>query len=410
MNKTVEYFLNYVAYPTKSDEESETCPSSREKQMALGKVLEKDLKEAGLAAFMDDFGYVYGDLPATADCPANVPTVGLIAHMDTSEACADAPIHARKVSYTGGDVVLSKDETGKETVLSPKDYPNMKNYVGKTLIVTDGKTLLGADDKAGIAEIMNAVKELAASSRTHGRIRVAFTPDEEIGRGTDHFDVEGFAADLAYTVDGGAIGELECENFNAAAARITVNGISIHPGSAKGKMKNAASLACEFAQALPADMVPEKTEKYEGFFHLVKISGTVEAAELYYIIRDHDRTLFEEKKALLTSLIETFNARYGEGTFVCEMADTYYNMKEIIDRNPAIVEHALAAMKNCDIAPIIQPIRGGTDGAMLCYQGLPCPNLGVGGENFHSRFEFSCAEDMEKISDYLVELVCSFAE
>ena len=410
MNETVEYFLKYVAYPTKSDEESETCPSSREKQMALGKVLVEDLKEAGLSAFMDDFGYVYGDLPATADCPEGTPTVGLIAHMDTSDACADAPIKARKVFYEGGDVVLSQDDDGHDIILSPKDYPNMENYVGKTIIVTDGKTLLGSDDKSGVAEIVNAVKDIAASGRAHGRIRVAFTPDEEIGRGTDHFDVEGFAADLAYTLDGGSIGELECENFNAAAARLSINGISIHPGTAKGKMKNAASIACEFARALPVDMVPEKTEKYEGFIHLSKMSGSVEHAEMYYIIRDHDRKLFEEKKGLVKSVVAEFNGKYGEGTIECEIKDSYYNMKEIIDRNPDVVAHALDTMKKCGIVPKVQPIRGGTDGAMLCYKGLPCPNLCVGGENFHSRFEFACVEDMEKISEYTAELVYSFVK
>lgn len=404
----IDLFLKYVSYPTMSDEESEKCPSS-DKQLILGREIVSDLIEAGLDAFIDEHGYVYGDLPATADCPANVPTVGLIAHMDTSDAASDTDIKTRTVLYDGNPVILGKDADGNDIILSEDAYPCLKYYAGKHLIVTDGTTLLGADDKAGVTEIIAAVKEIKASGVTHGRIRVGITPDEEIGRGANLFDVEGFGADLAYTVDGGRLGQIEYENFNAASAEVTFRGISIHPGDAKDRMKNAASIACEYQKALPGDMVPEKTEGYEGFIHLIDMEGSCEYARLRYIIRDHDRGLLEEKKALMAGLAEEFNGRYGEETVNCILRDSYYNMREIIEQNMYIVDHAKAAMKANGVEPEIIPIRGGTDGAVLSFKGLPCPNLCTGGENFHSRFEFACVEDMEKIKDIIKETVISYA-
>jgi len=398
-----ELFLDYVAYPTMSCEQSETCPSS-DKQWELAKRLYRDLRALGLEVFCDEHGYVYGTL--AANCDEDRPVIGLIAHMDTSDACADTPIKAREVLYDGCDVVLNEE---KNIVLSERDYPGLAKYRGKHLIVTDGTTLLGADDKAGCAEIVCAMAALIASGKPHGIVKVAFTPDEEIGRGADLFDVSGFGADYAYTVDGGSLGGIEYENFNAAGAEIIVTGRSIHPGDAKHKMVNAALLACEINTLLPAEQIPAMTEGYEGFFHLTDLSGDCEHAELRYIIRDHDRALFEEKKAVLMAAVEAVNAKWRDiaGSDPCKLNlyDSYYNMKEMLDDKMYIVERAADAMRKNGITPEFVPIRGGTDGARLSFEGLPCPNLSTGGENYHSRFEYACVEDMETMVRVLVSIL-----
>ncbi|MBQ7309549.1 MAG: peptidase T [Clostridia bacterium] len=398
--KAYERFLKYVAYPTMSDGASETVPSTA-KQLVLAAALKDELIALGLSdARVDDCGYVYATLPANTDKEVN--TIGLIAHMDTSSEASDTDIKASIVDYKGGDILLNEKEN---IVMTVADYPYLAKYEGQHLIVSDGTTLIGADDKAGIAEIMTAVEAIIASGMEHGKICVAFTPDEEIGRGANHFDVAGFGADYAYTVDGGALGELEYENFNAAGAHITIHGVSIHPGSAKDKMKNAALIACELNALLPADEIPSKTEGYEGFHHLSGISGGIEHAELHYIIRDHDRTKFEEKKANFVNACAKINEIYGEGTAVMNLSDSYYNMKEKIEPHMYIIDRAKKAMTDVGVTPNVVPIRGGTDGARLSFMGLPCPNLCTGGENFHSRFEFVSVEAMEKISDILVKLI-----
>ena len=398
--RAYERFLEYVAYPTMSSEESESCPST-EKQLKLARVLCKELLDLGLSdARVDADGYVYASLPQNFDGEANA--IGFIAHMDTSPEAADENIKAQVVEYKGGDILLN-EEAG--IYLSPKDYPYLSDYEGHHLITSDGTTLIGADDKAGIAEILTALEKIIESGIPHGKICVAFTPDEEIGRGADKFDVAGFGADYAYTVDGGAIGEVEYENFNAASAKITVHGVSIHPGSAKGKMKNASLIACEFNSLLPPDEIPEMTEGYEGFHHLISMSGEIELANLYYIIRDHDKAKFEEKKLGFIAAAKAINDKWGEGTLVLDMKDSYYNMKEKIEPCMFIVDRAKAAMLEVGIRPVVVPIRGGTDGARLSFMGLPCPNICTGGENFHSRFEFISVEAMEKISDIIVKII-----
>ena len=398
--KAYERFLNYVAYPTMSDDASETVPSSA-KQLVLAHALKDELLSLGLAdACVDGFGYVYATLPANTETEVN--TIGFIAHMDTSSEASDTDIKASVIAYEGGDILLNEKEN---IVMTVSDYPYLKNYEGQHLIVSDGTTLIGADDKAGIAEIMTALEILIASNIPHGKICVAFTPDEEIGRGADHFDVEGFGADYAYTVDGGALGELEYENFNAAGVSIEFHGVSIHPGSAKDKMKNAALIACEFNALLPADEIPSKTEGYEGFHHLAGMSGGIEHAELHYIIRDHDRAKFEAKKEIFVKACGTINSIYGEGTAVMDLFDSYYNMKEKIEPHMYIIDRAKQAMTDVGVTPNVVPIRGGTDGARLSFMGLPCPNICTGGENFHSRFEFVSVEAMEKITDILVKLI-----
>ncbi len=394
--------MNYALYPTMSDEESATCPSTK-KQLELAGVLVKELRELGLTdAEVDRNGYVYATLPAS--CEGEVNAIGFIAHMDTSTEACDENIKLKVTEYKGGDILLNEK---RDIWLRVSEYPYLADYEGQHLITSDGTTLIGADDKAGIAEIMTALQKIIESGIPHGKICVGFTPDEEIGRGADLFDVKKFGADYAYTVDGGAIGELEYENFNAASARVTVNGVSIHPGSAKGKMKNASLIACEFNALLPADEIPELTEGYEGFHHLTSMSGEIELAKLNYIIRDHDMEKFEAKKAVFTAAAEKINAKYGEGTLVLDMKDSYYNMKEKIEPCMFIVERARAAMLDEGIRPITVPIRGGTDGARLSYMGLPCPNLSTGGENFHSRFEFVSVEAMEKMSDILVRIIAN---
>ena len=395
-----ERFLKYVAFPTMSDESSETVPST-EKQMVLSLALAAELMSLGLLDVeLDDKGYLYATLPANTDKPC--PTIGLVAHVDTSDACADAPIAARIVDYKGGDILLN-DQKG--IYMKVEDYPNLNNYVGQHLIVTDGSTLLGADDKAGVAAIVSVVERLLQSDKEHGTVKICFTPDEEIGRGADHFDVKKFGADYAYTVDGGPLGELEYENFNAAAAVVKLEGVSIHPGAAKDKMKNAQLMAMDFNALLPAEQIPARTEGYEGFFHLCDMQGDCEHAQLVYIIRDHDRALFEQKKQVMLAAADKINQKYGKGSCTVSMKDSYYNMKEIIDEHMYIVERAKVAMEQLGITPIVVPIRGGTDGARLSFMGLPCPNLCTGGENFHSRFEFLSIESLNGTVDIVERIL-----
>ena len=402
----IDRFLKLVSYHTTSDESSETCPSTA-RQLKLAQELVRQMQEMGIAdAHVDADGYVYGTVPA--NCEKKLPVYGLIAHMDTSPDAPGENIHARITDvYDGGDVVLNE---ALGIVLSPKDYPQLKNAVGKHLIVTDGTTLLGADDKAGVAEILSAAQLLLTSDKPHGTVRLAFTPDEEIGRGADRFDVAGFGADYAYTVDGGAIGELEYENFNAASAKIVIRGKSIHPGSAKGQMVNAALVAMELHSLLPALETPYYTEGYEGFYHLTGMQGETEQAELQYIIRDHDRAKFEARKHVMEAVCAEINRRYGTGTATLTLRDSYYNMKEKIEPCMFLIDNAADAMRRLGITPKIVPIRGGTDGARLSFEGLPCPNLCTGGENFHGRFEYIPAEDMEAITNLLAEILWKLAE
>ena len=398
--KAYERFLDYAIYPTASCEESESCPSTK-KQLALAKVLVKELLTLGLKdAHVDKNGYVYATLPKNIEGEADA--IGFIAHIDTSPEASDENINPIVTHYEGGDILMN-EEAG--IYLKVSEYPYLEDYKGQHIIHSDGKTLIGADDKAGIAEIITALEKIIDTGVPHGKISVAFTPDEEIGRGADLFDVERFGADYAYTVDGGAIGELEYENFNAASAKITINGVSIHPGSAKGRMKNASSIACEFNSLLPPDEIPEKTEGYEGFHHLISMSGEIELAKLNYIIRDHDKEKFEEKKRGFEEVTRKINEKYGDGTAILDMRDSYYNMKEKIEPKMYIIDRARDAMLECGITPVIVPIRGGTDGARLSFMGLPCPNICTGGENFHSRFEFISCEAMEKISDIIVKII-----
>ena len=401
MSSVTQRFLRYVSFDTQSDDASPTCPSTA-KQKVLGAALVEEMKELGIAdAFMDENGYVYGTVPGDP----SLPTIGLIAHMDTSPDASDENVQARIVEYTGGDVCLNAE---KDIWLKDSDYPSLKNHVGKHLIVTDGTTLLGADDKAGVAEIMAAAEELITSGVRHATLKIGFTPDEEIGRGADKFDIAGFGADYAYTADGGPIGEIEYENFNGASAKVTVHGRNIHPGSAKDKMVNSQLIAMEFAAQLPAWQRPEHTEGYEGFFHLIGMEGEVEHSRLLYIIRDHDMEKFEEKKAVMTAAAAWINAKYGAGTLELELKDSYFNMKKCIEPVMYVVDRAKEAMTAVGITPLEVPIRGGTDGARLSYEGLPCPNLCTGGENYHGRFEFIPVEDMEKCVKMLVKILTNF--
>lgn len=393
-----ERFLKYVSFDTKSDEFSETCPST-DKQKILGAYLVEEMKGLGIAdAFMDEHGYVYGTIPGDP----NRPTIGLIAHMDTSPDASGADIKAKVVEYRGGDVCLNEE---KGIFLKESEYPSLKNHHGKHLIVTDGTTLLGADDKAGIAEIMTAAEILLKTKRSHATLKIGFTPDEEIGRGADLFDVKGFAADYAYTADGGAIGEIEYENFNAAGAKVVFHGLNIHPGSAKDKMVNSQYIAMEFQSLLPAAQKPEYTEGYEGFIHLTDMQGEVEESQLRYIIRDHDMDKFRKKKAVMEAAAEYLNKKYGNGTVELTIKDSYFNMKKCIEPCMHIVEQAKQAMRDAGMKPKAVPIRGGTDGARLSYEGLPCPNLCTGGENYHGRFEYIPVEDMEKCVQMLVNIL-----
>ncbi len=398
MTAVTERFLKYVSFDTQSDEFSDACPST-DKQKALGAYLVKEMLTMGIQdARMDEHGYVYGTVPGDP----SLPVIGLIAHMDTSPDASGADIQAKIVEYNGGDICLNVQ---KQIYLREADYPSLKNHYGKHLIVTDGTTLLGADDKAGIAEIMTAAEFLMTARIRHAALKIAFTPDEEIGRGADLFDVKGFGADFAYTADGGAIGEIEYENFNAAGAKAVFRGLNIHPGSAKDKMVNSQYAAMEFQSLLPAAQKPEHTDGYEGFIHLTDMHGEVEQSTLRYIIRDHDMEKFGEKKAVMRAAADFINAKYGPG--VCELTihDSYFNMKKCIEPHMHIVDRAKAAMQAAGMEPRTVPIRGGTDGARLSYEGLPCPNLCTAGENYHGRFEYIPAEDMEKCVQMLIGIL-----
>ncbi len=409
MNRTIEYFMQYVKIDTRSDEITGTTPSTM-KQHNLAEVLAEQLRTMGATEITYDkeHCYVYATIPATAGCE-NAPVLGFIAHMDTSPAVTDTDVKARIVTnYDGKDICLNEQEN---IVFKVEDFPEVLELVGQDLIVTDGTTLLGADDKAGIAEIMAACEYLLNHPEIkHGKLRVGFTPDEEIGAGADYFDVKLFGADFSYTVDGGALGELEHETFNAAAGKITVNGRSVHPGSAKGKMINAILVAMEFQSLLPVFQNPMYTEGYEGFFHLDKIEGDVEQTVSEYIIRDHDKQLFEQKKDTFRKCTTFLNEKYGEGTVVCEVKDSYYNMKEVLEPHMHLITNACEALRELGVEPVISPVRGGTDGARLSYMGLPCPNLCTGGANYHSRFEYACVQSMEKVTELLVKLAEKYGE
>ncbi len=399
----LERFLSYVKINTKSDELSPSRPSTQ-CQLDLSNLLAEQMKALGVQdVYIDDCGNVIGTLPATEGC--DVPVLGLVAHVDTSPSASGENVKPRIVRYEGQDIELSEG-----MVLSAKQFPYLADCEGLDLIVTDGTTLLGADDKAGVAEIMAATERLLASGRKHGEIRLIFTTDEETGNGVDGLDVEKLACDYAYTVDGGPLGELEYENFNAASAWVTVHGLSIHPGSAKDQMINAATVAMELNALLPPDEVPEKTEGYEGFFHLTDMKGDVSNAELTYIIRDHDREKFEIKKQQLADAAAALNTKYGEGTVETRIVDSYYNMREKLEPHMQLIDRARAAFEKNGVKPLTQPIRGGTDGARLSYMGLPCPNLSTGGYNFHGEYEFIPVQSLYKMVDVLEDLVCSFAE
>ena len=398
METVLQRFLRYVSFDTMSDEFSETCPSS-EKQKLLGAALVEEMLAMGISdAHMDENGYIYGTVPGDE----SKPVIGLIAHMDTSPDASGADIKAKVVSCDGSDICLNAE---KDIWLRTADYPSLKHHAGKHLVVTDGTTLLGADDKAGIAEIMTAAEILLNSDKPHATLRIGFTPDEEIGRGADKFDVEKFAADYAYTADGGPVGEIEYENFNAAGAMVEFAGRNIHPGSAKDKMVNSQLIAMEFNGLLPVHQRPDCTEGYEGFIHLTDMEGEVERSVLRYIIRDHDMTKFELKKQAMQDAAQFINSKYGEGTVKLTLRDSYFNMRCKIEPCMYIVERAKAAMTKVGMQPVEVPIRGGTDGARLSFMGLPCPNLCTGGENYHGRFEFIPVEDMETCTNMLVEIL-----
>jgi len=394
----LDRFLNYVTYDTQSDESSSTCPST-DKQKVLGEALVAEMKAIGIAdAFMDENGYVYGTVPGDPE----KPTIGLIAHMDTAPQAPGANVKPRVVEYTGEDICLNEE---KGMYLSAKDYPYLDKCVGKHLVVTDGNTLLGADNKAGVAEIMACAEYLIRNKPSHATLKIGFTPDEEIGRGADEFDVEGFGADYAYTVDGGELGGVEYETFNAAAAVVKVKGLSIHPGAAKNKMINASQVAMEFHAMLPVHERPESTEGYEGFCMLRDITSNIEEATMHYIIRDHDDEKFEEKKDRFYQIAVYLDSIYGDGTVEIEMNDSYYNMRRQIEPVMYVVDRARAAMERLGITPYSVPVRGGTDGARLSYMGLPCPNLCTGGMNFHGRYEYAVVEEMESCARILVEIL-----
>jgi len=407
MSKVVEKFLRYVSYDTKSDEESTTVPSTKG-QMVLGTQLVVELKEMGVQEVsIDDNGYVMATIPSNVD--KAIPTIGFIAHMDTAPDMSGKDVNPKFIeNYDGEDIVLNQENN---IVLSPKDFPELKNYIGKTLITTDGTTLLGADDKAGISEIMAAVEYLMQNPKfPHGTIRIGFTPDEEVGRGADIFDVKKFAADFAYTIDGGTIGELEFENFNAAAAKISIHGRNVHPGSAKGKMIHSTLIANEFMNSLPPEETPGNTEGYEGFYHLISLNGDVEETKLQYIIRDFDGESYENRKTFIKNIVNKINDKYGNGTVEIEIRDQYFNMKEKIEPVKHIVDTAFLAMKQVGIDPIMVPIRGGTDGARLSFMGLPTPNIFTGGHNFHGKFEFIPTFAMEKAVEVILKIVQLYAD
>ena len=406
MEKILDRFLRYVSYDTQSCETSETQPST-DKQLKLLRLLRDELKAMGVDATLDKYGYVMGTLPATPGVEA--PKLGFIAHVDTAPDASGADIKPQIIeNYDGGDIAL-RGVPG--LYLKPSEFPELLDHKGQTLITTDGTTLLGADDKAGVAEIMDAVQYLVGHPEIkHGEIKIGFTPDEEIGRGVVKFDVKKFGADYAYTMDGGEIGELEFENFNAAAATIRIQGRNVHPGYAKGKMKNAIRIAEELDSLLPVNQKPEYTEGYEGFFHLIAFNGSVEDATVTYILRDHDLELYEEKKAVVRRCVDFINAKYGEGTATADIRHQYYNMRKQVEPHYHIIEKAIRAMEMEGIKPKVQPIRGGTDGANLSFMGLPCPNLFAGGLNFHGKMEFVPLENMEAASKVILNLVRLFTE
>ena len=405
MSKVAERFLKYVSFDTQSKDEEEQVPST-EKQLVLAKELVKELEEMGASDVrLSEHGYVYATIEANTE--KNVPSLGFVAHMDTAPAMSGRDVKARIVEkYAGGDIVLNEE---KNIVMTVKDFPFMADCEGRDLIVTDGTTLLGGDDKAGVAEIMTMAAWLLAHPEIpHGTIRIGFTPDEEVGRGADFFDVEGFGADVAYTVDGGPLGELEYENFNAASGKVYIHGVGIHPGGAKNKMKSALLIGMEFQSLLPAFENPMYTEGYEGFFHLDQFAGDVEYAKMDYLIRDLDMDKFTQKKELFASAAEFLNKKYGEGTVELKIKDSYYNMKEKIEPYKYLIDIAKEAMEEVGITPEVSPIRGGTDGARLSYMGLPCPNLCTGGYNFHGKFEFIPVQSMEKVVELLLTIVRKF--
>ena len=406
MEKILDRFLRYVAVDTQSCEESESQPSSA-KQLTLLSMLRDELRALGVEAELDEYGYVMGRIPANTGKP--VPKLGFIAHVDTAPDASGAYIKPQIIkNYDGGDIAL-KGVPG--LFLKPSEFPEMLAHKGKTLITTDGTTLLGADDKAGVSEIMDAVQYIMAHPEfKHGEIRIGFTPDEEIGRGVVKFDVKKFDADYANTMDGGDLGELEFENFNAAAATIRIQGRNVHPGYAKGKMKNAMRIAIELNGLLPVEQKPEYTEGYEGFFHLIGFNGTVEEATISYIIRDHDMDLYEHKKAVMQECVDFINRKYGEGTAVATIRHQYYNMRKEVEPHYHVVEKAVKAMEMEGIKPKIQPIRGGTDGANLSFMGLPCPNIFAGGLNFHGKMEFVPLESMEAASRVIRNIISLYAE
>lgn len=406
MEKILDRFLRYVSVDTQSDENSETQPSSA-KQLDLLRMLRDELESMGVEATLDEYGYVMGTIPSNID--RKVPVIGFIAHVDTSPDASGANVRPQIIKdYDGWDIEL-KGVPG--LALKPSEFPELLAHKGETIITTDGTTLLGADDKAGVAEIMNAVQYIVEHPEfKHGEIKIGFTPDEEIGRGVAKFDVKKFGAEYAYTMDGGEVGELEFENFNAASAKIHIQGRNVHPGYAKGKMKNAILIGMELNSLLPVQQRPEFTEGYDGFFHIISFKGCVEEADFGYIIRDHDRALFEQKKEEMRKCVDYINARYGEGTAVLEMKDQYYNMRQQVEPYYFIVEKAVKAMEMEGIKPRIQPIRGGTDGANLSFMGLPCPNIFAGGLNFHGKMEFAPLESIEKASRVVLNIISLYAE
>lgn len=403
----IKRLTTYAKIDTQSNEDSDTVPTTKG-QLELVEVLIKELKEIGMEDIeADENGYLMATLPANTD--KDVPTIGFLVHLDTATDFTGKNVNPQVIeNFDGEDITLNED---LGVILSRKEFPELPSYKGHTLVTTDGTTLLGADNKAGIAEIMTAMNYLIQHPEIeHGRIRVAFTPDEEIGRGPHHFDVKRFDAKFAYTVDGGPLGELQYESFNAAAAKVTFKGNNVHPGTAKNKMVNSGKLATEFIGKFPEKEAPEYTEGYEGFYHLISIRGDVETTQVYYIIRDHDKEKFEDRKATLKGFVEEMKAKYGENQVILEMNDQYYNMREKIEPVKEVVDIASQAMKNLDIEPVIEPIRGGTDGSQLSYMGLPTPNIFTGGENFHGKFEYISVDNMEKASKVIIEIAKLFAE
>ncbi|MFC4100646.1 peptidase T [Paenibacillus xanthanilyticus] len=406
-NELIQRLSTYVQIDTQSDDDSPTCPSTPG-QLTLGRLLVEELTAIGMQEVtMDENGYVMATLPCNTD--KNVPTIGFLAHVDTATDFTGAGVKPQIVeAYEGGDIVLNE---ALNVVLSPKEFPELGRYVGHTLVTTDGTTLLGADNKAGIAEIMTAMNYLIQHPEIkHGKLRVAFTPDEEIGRGPHKFDVAAFGAQFAYTMDGGPLGELQYESFNAAQAKITVKGTNVHPGTAKGKMVNAAKIAMALHAELPDAESPEHTEGYEGFYHLISITGAAEEAKLTYIIRDHDKAKFAARKANVERIVEAFQARYGRENILLELKDQYYNMREKVEPVKQIVDIAHLAMTNLGITPVVEPIRGGTDGSQLSYMGLPTPNIFTGGENYHGKFEYISADNMVKATNVIIEIARLFEE